>query len=161
MSFGASTCLCVSTGHVSDIKNRKEKTTNSWPCCGRKWQCCIPESQGTHSLSPTGNLDRSKSQANTSDREKHDCRHVFSQFNELKNQHNHHIIADHFRTPNYYWRKLMQISKFLYASDNAYTSTKVYRALKATLKEKEAWTLNIKKNLTWRNDSSVKYMPDI
>lgn len=43
-----------------------------------------PESQGTHSLLPTGNLNRSKFQANTNDRKKHDHRHVFSQFNELK-----------------------------------------------------------------------------
>lgn len=26
---------------------------------------------------------------------------IFLQFNELKNQHNHHIIANHFRTHNY------------------------------------------------------------
>ena len=39
------------------------------------------------------------------EKEKKDHRHVFSQFNELKNQHDHHIIASHFRNR-------MQISKF-------------------------------------------------
>lgn len=86
-------CMCV----VSTITKRKQQIYKCTVDVNSNLILLSPREHILSSPQATGIEASFKQIPMTENR----LRHVFSQFSELRNQHNHHIIAIHFKTPKY------------------------------------------------------------